>query len=455
MSRDFSRALPVSGAALIGRGEHRIDRHGAAMRILVVGGGGREHALVWKLKQSPQVKQLFAAPGNGGIAELAECIDVGPSEVRRLADFATTQGIDLTVVGPELPLTLGIVDEFESRGLRIFGANRQAAILEGSKAFAKRLMRKYKIPTGFFQTFDRAEDARRYIQDVGAPIVVKADGLASGKGAMVCPTVKKALDAVKLAMDDRIFGDAGEKTVVEEFLTGEEASFLAFTDGETVVPMASSQDHKAVFDNDKGPNTGGMGAYSPAPVVTEEIHRKIMDKIMIPTVRAMAAEGRPYRGVLYAGVMIKNGEPRVLEFNARFGDPEAQPLLMRMETDLVPILEAVVERRLHEVEIRWRPQPAVCVVMASGGYPGIHEKGKVITGLRAASRLKGVMVFHAGTALHGGKVVTNAGRVLGVTALAKDIPDAMARAYRAVEKIRWEGVHYRTDIGRKALKRGS
>jgi len=425
------------------------------MRILVVGGGGREHALVWKLKQSPQVKQLFAAPGNGGIAELAECIDVGPSEVRRLADFATTQGIDLTVVGPELPLTLGIVDEFESRGLRIFGANRQAAILEGSKAFAKRLMRKYKIPTGFFQTFDRAEDARRYIQDVGAPIVVKADGLASGKGAMVCPTVKKALDAVKLAMDDRIFGDAGEKTVVEEFLTGEEASFLAFTDGETVVPMASSQDHKAVFDNDKGPNTGGMGAYSPAPVVTEEIHRKIMDKIMIPTVRAMAAEGRPYRGVLYAGVMIKNGEPRVLEFNARFGDPEAQPLLMRMETDLVPILEAVVERRLHEVEIRWRPQPAVCVVMASGGYPGIHEKGKVITGLRAASRLKGVMVFHAGTALHGGKVVTNAGRVLGVTALAKDIPDAMARAYRAVEKIRWEGVHYRTDIGRKALKRGS
>jgi len=226
------------------------------MRILVVGGGGREHALVWKLKQSPQVKQLFAAPGNGGIAELAECIDVGPSEVRRLADFATTQGIDLTVVGPELPLTLGIVDEFESRGLRIFGANRQAAILEGSKAFAKRLMRKYKIPTGFFQTFDRAEDARRYIQDVGAPIVVKADGLASGKGAMVCPTVKKALDAVKLAMDDRIFGDAGEKTVVEEFLTGEETSFLAFTDGETVVPMASSQDHKAVFDNDKGPNTG-------------------------------------------------------------------------------------------------------------------------------------------------------------------------------------------------------
>jgi phosphoribosylamine--glycine ligase len=423
------------------------------MRVLVIGSGGREHALVWKLKQSPQVKQLFAAPGNAGIAELAECTDISASEVRRLADFAAKKGIDLTVVGPELPLTLGIADEFESRGLRIFGADQQAAILEGSKVFAKRLMKKYKIPMGFFQTFYRADDARRYIQDVGAPIVVKADGLASGKGALVCQTVKEALDAVKIIMEDRIFGDAGEKVVVEEFLSGEEASFLAFTDGETVLPMASSQDHKPVFDDDKGPNTGGMGAYSPAPLVADEVHRKIMEQIMIPTVKAMAAEGRPYRGVLYAGLMIKNGEPRALEFNARFGDPEAQPLLMRMESDLFPILEAVVDRRLHEVEMRWRPEPAVCVVMASGGYPGVHEKGKVISGLRAAARLKDVVVFHAGTALAGGKVVTNGGRVLGVTALGKDIPDAIARAYRAVEKIRWEGVHYRTDIGRKALGR--
>jgi len=423
------------------------------MRVLVIGSGGREHALVWKLKQSPQVKQLFAAPGNAGIAELAECTDISASEVRRLADFAAKKGIDLTVVGPELPLTLGIADEFESRGLRIFGANQQAAILEGSKVFAKRLMKKYKIPTGFFQTFYRADDARRYIQDVGAPIVVKADGLASGKGALVCQTVKEALDAVKIIMEDRIFGDAGEKVVVEEFLSGEEASFLAFTDGETVLPMASSQDHKPVFDDDKGPNTGGMGAYSPAPLVADEVHRKIMEQIMIPTVKAMAAEGRPYRGVLYAGLMIKDGEPRVLEFNARFGDPEAQPLLMRMESDLFAILDAVVDRRLHEVEIRWRPEPAVCVVMASGGYPGVHEKGKVISGLRAAARLKDVVVFHAGTALAGGKVVTNGGRVLGVTALGKDIPDAIARAYRAVEKIRWEGVQYRTDIGRKALGR--
>jgi phosphoribosylamine--glycine ligase len=423
------------------------------MRVLVIGSGGREHALVWKLKQSREVRQLFAAPGNAGIAELAECADIGASEVRRLADFAVKKGIDLTVVGPELPLTLGIVDEFESRGLRIFGANQRAAVLEGSKVFAKRLMRKYKIPTGFFQTFYRLEDARRYIQDVGAPIVVKADGLASGKGAIVCPTVKEALEALKLIMEDRVFGDAGEKVVVEEFLSGEEASFLAFTDGETVLPMASSQDHKPVFDDDKGPNTGGMGAYSPAPVVTETLHRKIMDQIMVPTVKAMAAEGRPYRGVLYAGLMIKDGEPRTLEFNARFGDPEAQPLLMRMEDDLLPILEAVIDRRLHEVNIRWRPEPAVCVVMASGGYPGAHEKGKVITGLRAAARLKDVVVFHAGTALVGGKVVTNGGRVLGVTALGKDIAEAIARAYRGVEKIRWEGVHYRTDIGKKALGR--
>ncbi len=425
------------------------------MRVLVVGGGGREHALVWKLKQSPPVKQVLAAPGNAGIAELAECVDISASEVRRLADFAVKRGVDFTVVGPEVPLTLGIVDEFESRGLRIFGANQQAAILEGSKVFAKRLMKKYKIPTGFFQTFYNAEDARRYIVDVGAPIVVKADGLAAGKGAIICQTVKEALDAVRMTMEDRVFGDAGQKIVVEEFLTGEEASFLAFTDGNTVVPMASSQDHKAVFDDDKGPNTGGMGAYSPAPVVTDEIHHKIMEQIMVPTVKAMAAEGRPYRGVLYAGIMIKDGEPKTLEFNARFGDPEAQPLLMRMESDLLPILEAVVDHRLHEVEIRWRPEPAVCVVMTAGGYPGAYDNGKVISGLRAAARLKDVVVFHAGTALAGEKVITNGGRVLGVTALGKDIPEAIARSYRAVEKIRWEGVHYRTDIGRKALGRAT
>lgn len=423
------------------------------MRVLVVGGGGREHALIWKLKQSHRVTQIFAAPGNGGIAELAECVDIAASELRRLADFAVKKAIDLTVVGPELPLTLGIVDEFESRGLRIFGATQQAAILEGSKVFAKRLMKKYKIPTGFFQTFYRAEDARRYIQDVGAPIVVKADGLAAGKGAIICPTVPEALDALKRIMEDRVFGDAGEKVVIEEFLLGEEASFLVFTDGETVIPMASSQDHKAAFDDDKGPNTGGMGAYSPAPVVTEAVHQKIMDQIMIPTVKAMAAEGRPYRGVLYAGLMIKDGVPKVLEFNVRFGDPEAQPLLVRMESDLLPVLEAVLDRRLNEVDIHWLPDAAVCVVMAAGGYPGAYDRGKAITGLSTAARLKDVVIFHAGTALDGGKLVTSGGRVLGVTALGKDISEAIDRVYRGVEKIHWDGAHYRTDIGRRALNR--
>ena len=423
------------------------------MRVLVVGGGGREHGLVWKLRQSPRVTQLFAAPGNAGIAELAECVDISASEVRLLAEFAAKHAVDLTVVGPELPLTMGIVDEFEGRGLRIFGATRQAAILEGSKVFAKRLMKKYKIPTGFFQTFYRAEDAKRYIQDVGAPVVVKADGLAAGKGAIVCRTVQEAVDTVKRIMEDRVFGDAGARVVVEEFLAGEEASFLAFTDGETVLPMASTQDHKAAFDDDKGPNTGGMGAYSPAPVVTEALHQKIMTQVMIPTVKAMAAEGRPYRGVLYAGLMIKDGDVKVLEYNVRFGDPEAQPLFMRMESDLLPILEAVTEQRLKDVEIRWRPEPAVCVVMTAGGYPGAHDTDKPITGLATAARLKDVMVFHAGTARVDNTIVTKGGRVLGVTALGTDIPDAISRAYRAVEKIRWGGVHFRTDIGRKAVER--
>jgi phosphoribosylamine---glycine ligase len=421
------------------------------MRVLVVGGGGREHGLVWKLKQDPRVTQLFAAPGNAGTAGLAENVDITASEVRRLADFAGKSAIDFTVVGPELPLTLGIVDEFEKRGLRIFGPNRRAANLEGSKVFAKRLMKKHKIPTGFFQTFYKLEDAKRYVQDIGGPIVIKADGLAAGKGAVICRTVEEALDSVKRIMEDRVFGDAGEKIVVEEFLTGEEATFMAITDGETVLPLASSQDHKAVFDDDKGPNTGGMGAYSPAPVITDALHRQVMDRIMIPAVRAMAAENRPYRGLLYAGLMIKDGEAKVLEFNVRFGDPEAQPVLLRMASDLLPLLEAAGEKRLHEVQVRWRPEPAVCVVLTAAGYPGAHDTGKPISGLEAVADLPDTMVFHAGTALKGEQVVTHGGRVLGVTALGRDIPDAITRAYRAVERIQWDGMHYRTDIGRKAL----
>ncbi len=423
------------------------------MRILVVGGGGREHALLWKLRQSPRVRQLYAAPGNAGMARLAECVPIGPSEIRRLADFADQKQIDLTVVGPELPLTLGIVDEFEARGLRIFGTSQRAAILEGSKIFAKQLMRKYKIPTGFFQTFYRLEDARRYIQDVGAPIVVKADGLAAGKGVVVCQTVPEALDAVTRMIEQQVFGDAGRRVVIEEYLTGEEASFLAFSDGETVVPMASSQDHKPAFDGDQGPNTGGMGAYSPAPVISESIHQAVMERIMIPTVRAMAAEGRPFRGILYAGLMIKDGAPRVLEYNVRFGDPEAQPLLVRLEGDLLPILEAVIDQRLRAEDVRWHPDPAVCVVMAAAGYPGAHDSGQQIQGLAEAEVMDGVTVFHAGTARSGDAFVTKGGRVLGVTGRAATIADAIELAYRAVRCIRWEGAHYRTDIGRKALDR--
>lgn len=423
------------------------------MQILVVGSGGREHALIWKIKQSPLVKKVYCASGNAGIGELAELVPIEGTDVKKLAQFAKQKGVDLTLVGPEVPLTAGIVDEFVHQGLRIFGPDKKAAEIEGSKVFTKNLMKKYKIPSGYFQVFDDPEEAKRYIREVGMPIVVKADGLAAGKGVMVCHQLEEALDAVKKIMEDKIFGDAGDRLVVEECLFGEEASFLAFSDGEHVLPMASSQDHKPVYDDDKGPNTGGMGAYSPAPVVTPEVHDKIMNQIMLPTIRGMKAEGRPYKGVLYAGLMINNGVPKVLEFNARFGDPEAQPLVIRMKSDLVPVLEAVIDERLHEVDLEWYPEHSVCVVMASGGYPGPYEKGIAINGLQAAAQIDNVVVFHAGTALKDGKVVTNGGRVLGVTARGQDIKEAIHRAYQAVHRIQWEGAHYRSDIGKKALAR--
>ncbi len=422
------------------------------MKILVVGSGGREHALVWKLAQSPRVKRLYAAPGNAGIAEQAECVPVGATDVPALALFAEKEKIDLTVVGPEVPLTLGLVDELLRRGLRAFGASRAAAQIEGSKAFAKALMAKYGIPTAAYQEFSEPEAALAYVRERGAPIVVKADGLAAGKGALVCRTLADAVAAVRLIMEQRAFGEAGNRVVVEECLEGEEASFLAFTDGVTVLPLASCQDHKPIYDNDEGPNTGGMGAYSPAPVVSAAIHRQIMDRIMIPTVRAMAAEGRPYRGVLYAGVMIKDGEAKVLEFNARFGDPEAQPLLLRMDNDLVPVLEAVLDGRLHEVTLQWKEDAAVCVAMASGGYPGTYQKGKAIQGLEEAAKVEGVVIFHAGTARRGAHLVTDGGRVLGVTGRGRDVREAIARTYEAVRRITWEGVHFRNDIGAKALR---
>jgi len=422
------------------------------MKVLVVGGGGREHSLVWKLNQSPRVTQVYCAPGNAGIAGEAEVVPIDVTDIKGLVDFAVSQDIGLTCVGPELPLTLGIVDAFEEAGLRIFGASRAAAEIEGSKVFTKDLLAKYNIPSGAYQVFDDASAARQYLKKVGAPIVVKADGLAAGKGAIVCQTLEEAEEAVRLCMEERAFGDAGDRVVIEEFLVGEEASFLAFSDGKTVLPMATSQDHKPIFDGDKGPNTGGMGAYSPAPVVTPEVFAQAMDEIMIPTVQAMASEGRPYKGVLYAGLMIKDGRAKVLEFNARFGDPEAQPLFMRMDGDLAQIMEAVVDERLDEVILDWQDDATICVVMASGGYPGEYDKGKVISGLDEADALPDVKVFHAGTAKNNGDIVTAGGRVLGVTARGRDIPQAIERAYQACALIKWEGAQYRRDIGAKAMK---
>ncbi len=423
------------------------------MKVLVVGGGGREHALVWKIAQSPRVKKVYCAPGNAGISEQATIVPIKANDLNGLLEFALKERIDLTVVGPEDPLTRGIVDLFESKGLFIFGASRKAAEIEGSKAFAKEMMKKYHIPTAFYEIFDRRDDAVKYIHKCGAPVVVKADGLAAGKGVIICRTVEEAIQAVDQIMVKKIFGEAGNRVVVEEYLVGEEASYIAFTDGKAILPLASSQDHKAIFDRDQGPNTGGMGAYSPAPVVTDEVHEKIIEKILRPIIYGMEEEGRTYKGVLYAGLMIHEGHPKVLEFNARFGDPETQPVLMRMKGDIVPILEACMKGTLSQHRIEWDNRSSVCVVMASKGYPGDYEKGKAITGLKEVSRMQGVFVFHAGTALKDEQMITNGGRVLGVAGLGEDIPRAIDKTYQAVKKISWDGVYYRTDIGQKALCR--
>jgi phosphoribosylamine--glycine ligase len=423
------------------------------MKVLVVGGGGREHALAWKLGQSPLVRKVFCAPGNAGIARHAECVDIAAADIHRLLDFARGHRVDLTVVGPEAPLTMGIVDLFQREGLPVFGASQGAALIEGSKAFAKELMKRYQIPTGYYRTFTDRAEAEAYAAEVGPPVVVKADGLAAGKGVVICQTVEEASRALREIMDERIFGSAGERVVVEEFLTGEEASFLAFTDGATVLPMASSQDHKTVWDDDRGPNTGGMGAYSPAPVVTDDLARRVTEEIMIPTVRAMAAEGRVYRGVLYAGLMISSSGARVLEFNARFGDPETQPVLMRMESDLVPILTSCLDGTLADRTLTWKEAASVCVVLASEGYPGAYPKGRPIHGLDEVRKMADVEVFHAGTQRRDGQVATAGGRVLGVTSLGPTVREAIDRAYQAVDRIRFEGMHHRRDIGRKALNR--
>ena len=422
------------------------------MRVLVVGGGGREHALVWRLRQGRALERLWCAPGNAGIAAMAECVPIAPDDVAGLVRFAREQHVDMTVVGPELPLTLGLVDRLADAGLRAFGPSAAAARLEGSKAFTKELLARERVPTAAFGTFTEPEAALRWVRDHGAPLVVKADGLASGKGVFICPTVEDAQAAIDDVMRRRLFGNAGTRIVVEEFLEGEELSFMALSDGTTVLPLASSQDHKRAFDGDEGPNTGGMGAYSPAPVLTPALEARVMREVMEPVVRAMAKAGAPYTGVLYAGLMVKDGQAKVLEFNVRFGDPEAQVVLARLESDLATVMERTCAGTLAGLELAWDPRPAVCVVLVAEGYPGTVERGRPIEGLDALAGWRDGVVFHAGTrAGADGRPCTDGGRVLGVTALGKTIDAAVAHAYEAAARIHWPGMRYRRDIGRRAL----
>lgn len=423
------------------------------MKVLIIGSGGREHALAWKISQSPRLSKLFCAPGNAGIASIATCIDIAADDIHALRDFAIHEGIDLTVVGPELPLTLGIADVFKESGLAVFGPSRIGARLEGSKIFAKNLMRYAGIPTADFEVFYDPAAAHHFVQTKGCPCVVKADGLAAGKGVFPCNTPDEAHAAIDRIMTQREFGSAGDAIIIEEFLDGEEASFICFTDGTTILPLPSSQDHKRVYDGDCGPNTGGMGAYSPAPIITPEVEQKIMDMIMHPLLHTLSDKGIEYIGIIYAGLMVHEGMPRVLEFNVRFGDPETQPILFRLENDLLDLMCAAVEKRLSSCRIICDPKPAVCVVMAAGGYPGHYEKGHRIEGLDVAASFPDTFVFHAGTTFKEGAIVTAGGRVLGVTARGDSIADAIKRAYTAVSVISWKDVHYRKDIGRKALNR--
>lgn len=422
------------------------------MKILVIGGGGREHALVWKIAQSPLVDKIFCAPGNPGISQLAECVPLAADDIDGLLSFARESSVDLTVVGPEVPLTLGIADTFRAAGLDIFGPSKAAAQIEGSKGFSKDLMAKYDIPTAAYRTFTDRDAAVAYVKEQGAPIVIKADGLAAGKGVIVAMEEEQAISAIDDIMVASVFGEAGSSVVVEEFMEGEEASFFVFTDGRNILPLASSQDHKPVLDDDKGPNTGGMGAYSPAPVVNDAIREQILMQIVRPTIDGMAKEGHPYAGILYVGLMIKDGVARVVEYNARFGDPEAQPLLARMKSDIVPVLQDCARGELTQEELEWYEKAAVCVVMASGGYPGPYEKGLPISGLDETAELNDLIVFHAGTVERDGQVVNNGGRVLGVTGLGTTVESAIEKAYEGVKVIYWENVHYRNDIGQKALK---
>ncbi|MCR4347808.1 MAG: phosphoribosylamine--glycine ligase [Sulfuricaulis sp.] len=442
------------------------------LKVLVIGGGGREHALAWKIAQSPKVEKVFVAPGNAGTAREAQCenVAIAAEDVDGLLNYAQQNKIDLTVVGPEAPLVLGVVDRFRSAGLRCFGPTQAAAQLEGSKAFTKDFLARHKIPTAAYGNFTEVAAAEAYIKKVGAPIVVKADGLAAGKGVIIAQTTDEAMAAVRDMLAGNAFGDAGHRVVVEEFLTGEEASFIVMVDGEHILPLATSQDHKRVGDGDTGPNTGGMGAYSPAPVVTPAMHQRIMREVIEPTVRGMSQEQHPYTGFLYAGVMIGlDGTPKVLEYNCRFGDPETQPIMLRLKSDFIELIEAALDGKLDRVEAQWDSRAALGVVMAAGGYPGTYHKGDVITGLPdesitdrdaqgrasvAGGRMPGATkVFHAGTALKDNSVVTSGGRVLCVTALGATVGAAQKRAYEVVNQIQWSQVQYRHDIGYRAIAR--
>lgn len=423
------------------------------MNVLIVGNGGREHALAWKIAQSPKLTKLYVAPGNAGCEEVAECVDIDIQNLPNLIRWAKENKIDFVIPGPEAVLVEGIIDAFHEAGIKGFGPNKMAAELERSKVFSKNLMRHHGIPTADYAVFEQYEKALDYLESrEEGPIVVKADGLAAGKGAIVCKNLDEAKTAIKQCMLDKEFGEAGSCVVIEECLIGEELSVLALTDGKTIAPLASSQDHKAAYDGDTGPNTGGMGAYSPAPLMTDELLDQVIEQVLVPTVHAMNNDGRRFKGVLYAGIMITRGGPKVLEYNVRFGDPETQPILMRLDTDLLELLLACADGKLKDVDIKWKDSASVCVVMASGGYPGKYEKGKEITGLADAAKLEDAVVFHAGTVKKGERVLTDGGRVLGVTALGKDIPTAIENAYKAVDKISFEGEQHRTDIAQKALK---
>jgi len=419
------------------------------MKVLVVGSGGREHALAWKIARSEKVKKVYCAPGNGGTASLATNIALDPADIKGLVNFAEKEKIDLTVVGPELPLTLGLVDAFEEKGLKIFGPRKNAAILEGSKVFAKQFMDRHRIPTARYQIAESAEEARNIVAsgEFNFPLVVKADGLAGGKGVIVCRSLTKAEEAIQTIMVDKKFGQAGDRVVIEEFLRGKEASFIVVTDGVRVNPLVTTMDHKAAYDGDKGPNTGGMGAISPSPFISAELFSEVMKLIVFPTITRMLEEGRKFVGVLYVGLMLTDEGPKVLEYNCRFGDPETQPQMLRFKSDLVELLLAAIEGNVLQCEVEWSPRPAGCVVLASGGYPFKYEKGKKIEGLAEAEKIPGIVIFHAGTKVVNGEFYTNGGRVLNVCASDETLSETMEKIYEACEKIYFEAMHYRRDIG--------